>query len=243
MQESNIGGGKCNRMLLIIISISLINRYFDVYDYQLSHCYNLYTICFFLRLKLSIRLINLDPSQILFLTSLATVDCNQEAKNIVDGNRDRTLFLLWQILFAFELRMVNFSSHFSWYFLYQSIYSLIYFSDPIHSHPYSLHSSILSYFSLLFSDFIFGTFSWSILTRYLERLLQCQAVRDGEGISNYYLSLHALSLLRDDVIFILSKLLVSSLLDDIYRHKINPQPHTFSLLFSVIIWTASQIQK
>ena len=159
MQESNIGGGKCNRMLLIIISISLINRYFDVYDYQLSHCCNLYTICFFLRLKLSIRLINLDPSQILFLTSLATVDCNQEAKNIVDGNRDRTLFLLWQILFAFELRMVSFSSHFSWYFLYQSIYSLIYFSDPIHSLPYSLHSSILSYFSLLFSDFIFGTFS------------------------------------------------------------------------------------
>ena len=159
MQESNIGGGKCNRMLLIIISISLINRYFDVYDYQLSHCYNLYTICFFLRLKLSIRLINLDPSQILFLTSLATVDCNQEAKNIVDGNRDRTLFLLWQILFAFELRMVSFSSPFSWYFLYQSIYSLIYFSDPIHSLPYSLHSSILSYFSLLFSDFIFGTFS------------------------------------------------------------------------------------
>ena len=159
MQESNIGGGKCNRMLLIIISISLINRYFDVYDYQLSHCYNLYTMWFFLQLKLSIRLINLDPSQILFLTSLATVDCNQEAKNIVDGNRDRTLFLLWQILFAFELRMVSFSSHFSWYFLYQSIYSLIYFSDPIHSLPYSLHSSILSYFSLLFSDFIFGTFS------------------------------------------------------------------------------------
>lgn len=34
-------------------------------------------------------------------------DYTNEAKNIVDGNRDRTLFLLWQILYGFELKMVR----------------------------------------------------------------------------------------------------------------------------------------
>lgn len=38
---------------------------------------------------------------------LAMTDYTNEAKNIVDGNRDRTLFLLWQILYGFELKMVS----------------------------------------------------------------------------------------------------------------------------------------
>ena len=42
---------------------------------------------------------------------LAVTDYTNEAKNIVDGNRDRTLFLLWQILYGFELKMVRMSSY------------------------------------------------------------------------------------------------------------------------------------
>ena len=44
---------------------------------------------------------------VLFFTDLAVTDYTNEAKNIVDGNRDRTLFLLWQILYGFELKMVR----------------------------------------------------------------------------------------------------------------------------------------
>jgi hypothetical protein len=42
-----------------------------------------------------------------FLSHTAPNDYLNEAKNIVDGNRDRTLFLLWQILYGFELKMVG----------------------------------------------------------------------------------------------------------------------------------------
>jgi hypothetical protein len=40
----------------------------------------------------------------------ASCDQVQESKDIVDGNRDRTLFLLWKILYTFELKMLVDSS-------------------------------------------------------------------------------------------------------------------------------------
>jgi abnormal spindle-like microcephaly-associated protein len=40
----------------------------------------------------------------------ASCDQVQESKDIVDGNRDRTLFLLWKMLYSFELKMLVDSS-------------------------------------------------------------------------------------------------------------------------------------
>jgi uncharacterized membrane protein YccF (DUF307 family) len=49
-------------------------------------------------------------------------DYLNEAKNIVDGNRDRTLFLLWQILYGYELKMVrSFFAYLMFYFIIISL--------------------------------------------------------------------------------------------------------------------------
>ena len=105
IHDANIGDGKAHMVLLIVIhsSSSLIWMFLLISLIFLQHFNSIPSW----RSHVSMtEKYSIMYTLYLCIFYIATADCNQEAKNIVDGNRDRTLFLLWQILYGFELKMV-----------------------------------------------------------------------------------------------------------------------------------------
>ena len=99
-------------MTLTVVKVSIIPFFHPVYYFVFVYCSFirllgiLLCISFFPLHFCNYFFLLLYPPVLNFFLSFI-LDCTQEAKNIVDGNRDRTLFLLWQILYGFELKMVS----------------------------------------------------------------------------------------------------------------------------------------